>query len=125
MTNMLGCHIKSLVYYDKYAGMSLADKTANKKRIILSNFASGSTGKNWQAYNKCIVFSLPTYKDWAQGIKRLHRDGQKDNVIYYVFRSDNWLDNQMFESLMNKKDYNEDLFKEGLSKWNQEELENT
>lgn len=112
--------IKSLVYYEKYSGMSLADKTINKKRIILSNFASGSTGKNWQEYNKCIIFSLPTYKDWAQGIKRLHRDGQKDNVIYYVFRSDNWLDNQMFESLMDKKDYNEDLFKEGLSKWNQE-----
>lgn len=112
--------IKSLVYYEQYEKLDDVDKATNKKRIILSNFASGSTGKNWQAYNKCIIFSLPVYKDWAQGIKRLHRDGQKDNVIYYVFRSDNWLDNEMFESLINKKEYNEDLFKEGLLKWNQE-----
>jgi len=112
--------IKSLAYYEQYAKMNPVDKIQNKKRIILSNFASGSTGKNWQEYNKCIIFSLPVYKDWAQGIKRLHRVGQNNTVIYYVFHSNNWLDNGMFESLMEKKDYNEDLFKRGLSEWNQE-----
>ena len=109
--------VKSLVYYDQYANLTPSQKLVDKKRIILANFASGSTGKNWQEYNRCIIFSLPVYIHWAQGIKRIHRIGQDKPVIYHVFYSNNWLDKRMYESLMQKKEYNEDLFMADLNNY--------
>lgn len=108
--------IKSLIFYDKYCNLSDSEKLVSKKNIILANFASGSTGKNWQAYNKCIIFSLPVYKDWEQGLKRVHRLGQTEPVIYHVFYQNNWLDLRMKEALETRTQYTEDLFMEDLKK---------
>ena len=105
---------KSEVFYNKYANQSEEERVVNNKNIILSNFASGSTGKNWQLYNKCIMFSLPVYRDYEQSLKRIHRNGQKHNVTYYIFMGDNWLDKDMFDSLNEKVEYNENLFKKKL-----------
>ena len=106
--------IKSMTFYDKYAAMSDEEKIVNKKNVILANFVSGSTGINWQLYNKCIIASVPVYKDYAQGIKRLHRIGQKDTVIYHIFHSDNWLDRGMLKALSEGIQYTEDLFEDEL-----------
>lgn len=108
--------IKSEFYYTQYLGLSESDKLTHKKNIILANFSSGSTGKNWQAYNKCIIFSLPLFKDWQQGVKRVHREGQKFDVIYHVFKQDNWLDNAMQEALDKQIDYDDKMFANGLEK---------
>lgn len=105
---------KSEVFYNKYANQSEEERVVNNKNIILSNFASGSTGKNWQLYNKCIMFSLPVYRDYEQSLKRIHRNGQKHNVTYYIFMGNNWLDKDMFDSLNEKVEYNENLFKKKL-----------
>ena len=87
-----------------------------KKNIIIANFASGSTGMNWQEYNKCIIFSLPLYKDWEQGLKRIHRIGQKDTVIYHIFYQNNWLDIGMKKALEENIQYTEEMFKLDLEK---------
>lgn len=106
--------IKTENYYLKYSNQEENKKLTNKKNVIIANFASGSTGKNWQEYNKCIIFSVPLYKDWDQGLKRVHRYGQNNTVFYHIFYQDNWLDRDMIKSLKEKIQYSEDLFKEGL-----------
>lgn len=102
--------VKSLHYYNKFTSLSNSEKLINKKNIILANFASGSTGMNWQEYNKCIIFSLPLYKDYAQGIKRIHRIGQKNTCIYHIFYQKNWLDYSMKKALLEAIDYNQQMF---------------
>ena len=102
--------IKSTYYYDTYAKQTEEERFNNRKNILLANFQAGSTGKNWQLYNKCIVFSLPTYGNWEQGLKRIHRTGQKVDCFYYVFYQTNWLDIGMRKALEEKTEYNEDMF---------------
>ena len=106
--------IKSLHFYEKYEKQSNDERLNNKKNIILANFASGSTGKNWQAYNKCIIFSTPLYKDYSQGIKRIHRLGQNNTVIYYHFFQSNFLDWSMKKALDENLDYNLTMFQSDL-----------
>lgn len=107
--------IKSLSNYERYEKLSPDAKTGDTKNIILSNFASGSTGMNWQEYSNCIIASLPTYKHWAQGLKRVHRSGSRETVNYYVFKSDNWLDSGMWQSLMSGEEYSEAMFNKALN----------
>ena len=106
----------STVFYERYESMSEEDRLVNKNNILLANFASGSTGMNWQLYNKCIIFSLPLYSHYEQGIKRIHRIGQKDTVVYHLFYQNNWLDKGMLKSLNDKVEYNEEMFKNDLRK---------
>lgn len=103
--------VHSLFFYERYCQMKDYEKLHSKKNIILANFASGSTGKNWQEYNHCIIFSMPLYKDWEQGLKRIHRIGQKSTVIYHLFYQKNWLDLGMMKALEEKIDYSEEMFK--------------
>ena len=108
--------VKSLINYEVYSKQTEAQRLTNTKNIILANFASGSTGLNWQLYNKCIIASLPVYKDWAQGIKRIHRTGQKKTTFYHIFYQDNWLDNSMYKALTESIDYSEKMFMSDLAR---------
>lgn len=108
---------KSLNFYEKYASQKEEEKITNNKNIILANFASGSTGMNWQLYNQCIIFSTPVYKDWEQGLKRVHRLGQKHNVVYHRFTQNNWLDKAMIKSLNENGEYNSSMFDSDLKKF--------
>lgn len=108
--------IKSLTFYNKFCKMTDSQKLVTKKNIIIANFASGSTGMNWQEYNKCIIFSCPLYKDYAQGIKRIHRLGQKNTTFYHVFYQQNWLDNGMNKALQDKVDYNTSMYESDLER---------
>lgn len=108
--------VKSLTNYEVYSKQTEAQRLTNTKNIILANFASGSTGLNWQLYNKCIITSLPVYKDWAQGIKRIHRTGQKKTTFYHIFYQDNWLDNSMYKALTESIDYSEKMFMSDLAR---------
>lgn len=102
--------VKSLFWYEKYCELTESEKLVEKKRIILANFSSGSTGMNWQAYNHCIIFSCPVFRDYAQGIKRIHRSGQTKTTFYHVFYQDNWLDKGMNDALANAKEYDAKMF---------------
>jgi hypothetical protein len=107
--------IKSLDNYTRYAGETPEARLTDKKNVILTNFASGSTGMNWQEYNQCVIVSLPCYKHWAQGLKRVHRNGSKDTVFYHVFKSSNWLDTGMWQTLRDGVEYSEDMFNKALN----------
>ena len=106
---------KSEYFYTKYKNQSEDEQINNNKNIILANFNSGSAGKNWQAYDKCILFSIPTFDNYEQSLKRIHRTGQKsESVIYYQFKNNNWLDKSMLQSLDQKIQYDENLFEKNL-----------
>lgn len=102
--------IKSLTHYEEYVNNLANGVVKQCKNVILANFASGSTGMNWQAYSHCIIFSTPVYLHYAQAIKRIHRLGQKHTVIYHVFCQNSFVDNNMWDALTQAKDYNEDMF---------------
>lgn len=108
--------IKSLLFYEKFSQLTDEEKLVDKKNVIISNFASGSTGMNWQEYHQCIIFSMPVYKDYAQAIKRIHRVGQKDTCFYHTFFSNNWLDNGMKQALDCQEDYSIKMFEDDLER---------
>ena len=116
--------IKSLAFYERYSHQSEEQKLTNKKNIILANWSSGSTGLNLQEYNKCILFSIPLYSEYEQGIKRINRIGQKQTCIYYMFYQNNWLDKGMLKALQEGIDYSNDLFKSQLKNNQGENNEN-
>lgn len=101
---------KSMEFYNIYSRQSEEERLTNKKNVIVANFVSGSTGLNWQLYSKCILFSVPLLQNYEQGIKRIHRTGQKETCIYHEFTSDNWLEEQMFKTLESGVEYTEDMF---------------
>lgn len=108
--------MKSLTFYEKYAHQNEAQRLTNKKNVILANFASGSTGMNWQLYNSCIIFSLPLFKDYEQGIARIHRLGQTKTTFCHIFSQNNWLDNSMLKALKEKTQYSSDMFMSDLTR---------
>ena len=118
--------MKSLHFYNKWSELSEEQKlVTEKKNIILANFASGSTGMNWQEYSQCIIFSVPLYKDYEQGIKRIHRTGQTETTIYHEFYQKNWLDEGMRKALKECIDYSNDMFKDDLKRIQElQEIEN-
>lgn len=110
--------VKSLRNYDTYENQTEDQRFSNNKNVIIANFASGSTGKNWQLYNQCIIFSTPLFNHYVQGIKRIHRTGQKSTCVYHVFYSENFLDEGMREALDNNGDYNDKMFEADLDRLN-------
>ena len=108
--------IKYMNNYNVYMSQNESEQMNNTKNVIIANFASGSTGMNWQGYNKCIIFSLPLYKDYEQGIKRIHRIGQNKTTIYHMFYEDNWLDNSMLKALKEQIDYSTKMFETDFKK---------
>ena len=111
--------MKSLFFYEKFCNLTESEKLVNKGNVILANFASGSTGMNWQRYSKVIIASTPLYKDYAQAIKRVHRPGQKERVFYHVFYQKNWLDCSMQKALKEQKQYSQDMYDADLERINQ------
>lgn len=110
--------VKSLFFYEKFSNLTESEKLVTKGNVIIANFASGSTGMNWQNYNKVIIASTPLYKDYAQGIKRVHRPGQKERVFYHIFYQKNWLDISMQKALKQQTQYSEDMYNADLSRIN-------
>lgn len=108
--------LKSLLNYNRFESLPESEKLTSKKNILIANWSSGSTGMNFQAYNKCIVFDLPVYKDWQQGIKRIHRTGQKNTCIYHIFIQDCFLDKGMMNAIKLQQDYTKDTFESDLKR---------
>ena len=106
--------IKSMTFYNRYCNEPEEVQILDKKNVIIANFASGSTGMNWQAYNRCIFFSVPLYSHYEQAVKRLHRLNQKSDVVYHCFYQDNWLDKAMRKALEDGVEYSDKLFKADL-----------
>ena len=91
---------------DKIGTLS-AFKTNPKVRVLVVNIKSGSVGLNLQVANYMLFYeNAITAQDRAQAEKRIHRDGQKEQVFIYDFI----IKNSIEERIMKHNQEGEALF---------------
>lgn len=93
--------LKDLTHYEKY-----------NNSVTFVQYQAGATGLNLQKANKIIYFSLPLSSElFEQSKKRIHRIGQKNNCMYYYLITENSIEEKILETLKQRKDYTDELFK--------------
>lgn len=85
----------------------------NEDSITYIQYQAGAMGLNLQKANKIVYFS-PTDKSelYEQSKKRIHRIGQKSSCFYYQLVVINSIEEKIYRSLAEHKDYTDYLFKE-------------
>lgn len=82
--------------------------------ITAVQYQAGSAGLNLQQANKVIYFSPPLSSDYyEQSKKRIHRIGQEHPCFYWNLITTDSVENKIYETLAQRKDYTEVLFKNG------------
>ena len=80
--------------------------------ITLVQYQSGSMGLNLQEANKMIFYSLPLSSEhFEQAKKRIHRIGQTNTCFYYILICRNSVEEQILQTLEERKDFTDELFK--------------
>lgn len=84
-----------------------------KNSVTLVQYQSGSFGHNLQKANKIIFFGLPDRVSYfEQSKKRTHRIGQERPCFYYYMLTLGTYEWKNYQTLVDGKDYNDELFKE-------------
>lgn len=79
--------------------------------ITFVQYQAGSMGLNLQKANKIIYFSLPLSSEhFEQSKKRIHRIGQTNPCFYYLMLCRGSVEEQILQTLEERKDYTDDLF---------------
>ena len=69
-------------------------------------------GLNLQKANKIIYFSLTDRSElFEQSKKRIHRIGQNQNCFYYLMMCSGTVEEDILQTLKERKDYTDELFK--------------
>lgn len=80
--------------------------------VTFIQYQAGAMGGNFQKANKIIYFSLPQgWELWEQSQKRIHRIGQNRPCFYYLMICPGTVEDDIFETLQKRKDYNDELFR--------------
>ncbi len=80
--------------------------------VTLVQYQSGSMGLNLQDANKMIFYSLPLSSEhFEQAKKRIHRIGQTNTCMYYILICRNSVEEQILQTLEERKDFTDELFK--------------
>lgn len=96
-------HKRNLTAYENHTGS-----------ITAVQYQAGSAGLNLQLANKVIYFSPPLSSDYyEQSKKRVHRLGQSKPCFYYNLITKDSVENKIYDTLAQRKDYTEMLFKHG------------
>lgn len=124
------CHSKIVIFYNfdyelemlRTLGreVPIAEWNGHKKEPIpntdqwlyLVQYTSGAEGWNCTTANAMVFFSMTySYKNFEQAQGRIDRlDTPFNQLYYYVFVSDSYIDNGIKRALMAKKDFNERKF---------------
>lgn len=92
--------IKNLDNYEKY-----------NNSVTLIQYQAGSMGLNLQKANKIIYFTLPySSSNFEQSKKRIHRIGQDKTCFYYVMIVKDSFEQQVYETLKQRKNWSDKLF---------------
>ncbi len=95
----------------------LADYEKEENSVTLIQYQAGAMGLNLQKANRVIYFSLPERSDlFEQSKKRIHRIGQNRKCFYYVPVTNGSIEESIYECLLKRKDYTDELFREEM-KW--------
>jgi SNF2 family DNA or RNA helicase len=82
--------------------------------VTLIQYQAGAMGLNLQKANKMIYFSLPERSDlFEQSKKRIHRMGQDKPCFYWIMMCTGSVEEQIHQTLLERKDYTDELFIEG------------
>ena len=84
-----------------------------KHSITLVQYQAGSSGIELQ-YANMVVFYTPTYsfQDYSQALGRAYRNGQEKKVTVYRFVTKGTIEEDVYEALERKEDFNEKLYLE-------------
>lgn len=97
------------------AGKNLGSYERFDDSITFVQYQAGAMGLNLQKANKIIYFTLPERSElFEQSKKRIHRIGQDKPCFYYLMMCENSIERQIYEALKQKKDFTDELFKEGF-----------
>lgn len=81
--------------------------------ITFIQYQAGAMGLNLQKANKMIYFSLPERSDlFEQSKKRTHRMGQNRPCFYWIMLCEHSVEEMIYETLKERKDFTDDLFVE-------------
>ena len=81
--------------------------------ITFIQYQAGAMGLNLQKANKMIYFSLPERSDlFEQSKKRTHRMGQDRPCFYWIMMCENSVEEWIYETLQERKDFTDELFVE-------------
>ena len=82
--------------------------------VTLIQYQAGAMGLNLQKANKMIYFSLPERSDlFEQSKKRTHRIGQDKPCFYYIMMCAGSVEEQIYQTLLERRDWTDELFIEG------------
>ena len=81
--------------------------------VTLIQYQAGAMGLNLQKANKMVYFTLPERSDlFEQSKKRTHRMGQERPCFYWILLCENSVEELIYETLNERKDFTDELFKE-------------
>ena len=81
--------------------------------VILCQYQAASMGLNLQKARICIFYSqCLSYSDYEQAKARIHRIGQNRNCNFYNLICEGSIEEDILETLEQRKDYTEQLFTE-------------
>ena len=81
--------------------------------VTLCQYQSAAMGINLQKCNKIIYFSLTLSSElFEQSKKRTHRIGQNRTCFYWYLMSEKSIDEDIYRTLLERKDYTDKLFEE-------------
>lgn len=96
--------VKNLAAYENY-----------DDSITFIQYQAGSMGLNLQKANKMIYFTLPERSDlFEQSKKRIHRIGQDKPCFYWILMCEKSVENTIYQTLLERKDFTDELFIEKL-----------
>lgn len=82
--------------------------------ITFIQYQAGAMGLNLQLANKMVYFTLPERSDlFEQSKKRIHRIGQNRPCFYWILQCAGSLEERIYQTLLERKDYTDELFIEG------------
>lgn len=88
-------------------------KTGTPGTVILCQYQAASMGLNLQKARICIFYSqCLSYSDYEQAKARIHRIGQNRNCNFYNLICESSIEEDILETLEQRRDYTEQLFTE-------------
>ena len=79
--------------------------------VTLIQYQAGAMGLNLQKANKIIYFTLPERSElFEQSKARIHRIGQNRACFYWIMMCDNSVEEDIHQTLLERKDFTDELF---------------
>ena len=79
--------------------------------VTLIQYQAGAMGLNLQKANKIIYFTLPERSElFEQSKARIHRIGQNRPCFYWILMCEKSVEEDIYETLLERKDYTDELF---------------